>query len=158
MEDLLRFVHVMGAIVLVGTGVGIAYFMLMAHLSRDVAAIAHVSSTVVRADALFTATAAIAQPVTGVALAWVVGWPLTDGWLLVSIGLHVLIGALWLPVVVIQIRMRDMARAALAEGTDLPPRYFKLFRIWVACGVPAFFAMLGIVALMLARPYFTLWG
>ncbi len=154
MEELLRFVHVMGAIVLFGTGVGIAFFMLMAHLSRDVAAIAHVSGTVVRADALFTATAVIVQPVTGVALALMIGWPLSDGWLLVSILLYIVIGALWLPVLIIQVRMRDMARAALASGGDLPADYFRLFRIWFACGVPAFFAMLGIVALMLNRPYF----
>ncbi|MCC0017019.1 MAG: DUF2269 domain-containing protein [Rhodobiaceae bacterium] len=152
MEDLLRFLHVMGAIVLVGTGSGIAFFMLMARQSRDVAAIAHVAGTVVTADYLFTATAAVAQPVTGWLLAREVGWPLTESWLALSIVLYGIIGALWLPVVVIQIRLRDIARESLAAGTDLPARWHRLYRIWFACGVPAFAMIVGIVALMLARP------
>ena len=152
MEDLLRFLHVMGAIVLVGTGAGIAFFLVAARQSRDVAAIAHVAGTVVVADYLFTATAAIAQPITGWLLAREVGWPLTEGWLALSIALYVLIGALWLPVVVIQTRLRDIARDSLAAGTVLPARWHKLYRIWFACGVPAFAMIVAIVALMLARP------
>ena len=152
MEDLLRFLHVMGAIVLVGTGAGIAFFMLMAQRSRDVAAIAHVAGTVVIADTIFTATAAIAQPVTGYFLTREVGWPLTEPWLLLSIALYVLVGALWLPVVAIQMRLRDIARDCLAAGTQLPPRWHRLFRVWFACGVPAFTLIVAIVALMLARP------
>ncbi|MEZ5876402.1 MAG: DUF2269 domain-containing protein [Tepidamorphaceae bacterium] len=152
MEDLLRFLHVMGAIVLVGTGAGIAFFMLMARQSRDVHAIAHVANTVVVADALFTASAAIAQPVTGYFLAREIGWPLTESWLIVSIARYVLVGALWLPVVVIQMRLRDIARASLAANAELPPQWHRLYRIWFACGVPAFVMIVAIVALMLARP------
>ena len=152
MEDLLRFLHVMGAIVLVGTGAGIAFFMLMARQSRDVHAIAHVANTVVVADALFTASAAIAQPVTGYFLAREIGWPLTESWLIVSIALYVLVGALWLPVVVIQMRLRDIARASLAANAELPPQWHRLYRIWFACGWPAFGAVLVILWLMTAKP------
>ena len=152
MEDLLRFLHVMGAIVLVGTGAGIAFFMLMAQRSRDVAAIAHVAGTVVIADTIFTATAAIAQPVTGYFLAREVGWSLTEPWLLLSIALYVLVGALWLPVVAIQMRLRDIARECLVRGEELPEQWHRLYRIWFACGVPAFIAITAIVALMLIRP------
>ncbi len=109
-----------GATVLFGTGAGIAFFMLMAHRTREAALVAHVAGTVVIADALFTAMAAIAQPLTGLALAHLVGWPLSEGWLLASIGLYVLVGLFWLPVVAIQLRMRDLARAAAAEGQPLP--------------------------------------
>ena len=151
-EILLRMAHVIGAMVLFGTGAGIAFFMLMAHRSGDARVIAHVAGVVVLADTIFTATAVIAQPVTGVLLARATGWPLTEGWIVLSLILYGVTGAFWLPVVWIQLRLRDMARAAQATGTALPPRYFRLFRIWFACGFPAFFAVGAILWLMLARP------
>jgi uncharacterized membrane protein len=152
--DLLRWLHGIGATVLLGTGAGIAFFMLMAHRTRQPALVAHVAGTVVVADLLFTATAVIAQPLTGLGLARLIGWPLTEGWLLVSLALYVLTGLFWLPVVWIQLRMRDLARAAAREGLPLPGQYHRLFRIWFACGIPAFLAVLAILWLMLAKPSF----
>ncbi|MBY0337825.1 MAG: DUF2269 domain-containing protein [Acetobacteraceae bacterium] len=148
----LRWLHVIGAAVLLGTGAGIAFFMLMAHRSRDARMIAHVAGTVVVADAVFTATAVVAQPVTGALLAWGLGWSLAEGWILLSLGLYVVTGLFWLPVVWIQLRLRDLARGAAAAGAPLPPEYHRLFRIWFLCGFPAFFAVLAIIWLMLARP------
>ncbi len=150
--DLLRWLHVIGAAVLLGTGAGIAFFMLMAHRTGSPVLVAHVAGTVVLADTLFTATAVVAQPITGLLLAREVGWSLTEPWILLSLGLYVLTGLFWLPVVAIQLRLRNLARAAAAAGTALPPAYHRLFRIWFACGVPAFAAVLAIFWLMLARP------
>src|SRR3712207_4572350 len=150
--DVLRWLHVIGATILFGTGAGIAFFMLMAHRAHQPALVAHVAGTGVVADLVFTTTAVIAQPLTGLGLAYLVGWPLTEGWLLLSIGLYVLTGLFWLPVVWIQLRMRDLARAAADEGRPLPERYDRLFRIWFACWVPAFLAVLAIVWLMIAKP------
>lgn len=151
-ELILRWLHVIGAAVLFGTGAGIAFFMLMAHLSGRVAVIAHTARIVVLADVLFTATAAVAQPVTGVFLARATGWALTEGWILLSVLLYLFVGACWLPVVWIQVRMRDLALAAEAGGVPLPPRYHRLFQVWFALGIPAFACMLAILWLMLARP------
>ena len=153
---LLRWLHVLGACVLIGTGAGIAFFMVMAHRTRQPAIIAHTAGIVVIADTVFTATAVIAQPITGVLLAWSIGWPLTEGWIVVSALLYVLIGAFWLPVVWIQIQLRNLARAAAADGVPLPAAYDRLYRIWFACGFPAFISILVIVWLMLARPSLTL--
>ena len=150
--DLLRWLHVIGAAVLLGTGAGIAFFMLMAHRTGNAVLIAHTAATVVIADTLFTATAVIAQPVTGLWLAHLLGWSLLEPWLVLAIALYILTGAFWLPVVWIQIRLRDLARTAAASGAPLPPRYHRLFRIWFLCGIPAFFAVLTILWLMLARP------
>jgi len=150
--DMLRLAHVLGATVLFGTGAGIAFFMMMAHRSRDPRVIAHVAGTVVVADTVFTATAVVLQPVTGALLAYEVGWPLSEGWIVVSLALYVFTGLFWLPVVVIQIRLRDLARAAASAGAPLPVAYFRLYRIWFACGFPAFFAVIAIFWLMLTRP------
>lgn len=152
MEELLRYLHVLGAVVLLGTGAGIAFFMVMANRSRDAALIAHVAGFVVIADFLFTATAVIAQPITGVLLARAIGWLLTESWIVLSLVLYGVTGLFWLPVVSIQMRMRDLARDAASAGQPLPPCYHRLFRIWFAFGFPAFFSVLAILWLMIARP------
>lgn len=155
---ILKFLHLIGAVVLIGTGAGIAFFMVMAHFTGNATKIAGVARIVVTADFLFTATAVVAQPITGVLLAREVGYPLTEGWIVLSIILYLVIGAFWLPVVVMQMRMRDLAEAAEAAGTPLPPAYHRLFWTWFAFGFPAFGAILGILWLMIARPEFTLTG
>jgi len=152
MEELIRLVHVVGAAILFGTGAGIAFFMAVAHRTGDPRTIAHVAGTVIVADTLFTATAVVLQPITGIWLAHLVGWPLDEGWIVLSIALYALTGLFWLPVVWIQIRLRDLARDAVRTQAPLPARYFRLYRIWFACGFPAFFAVLAIFWLMLTRP------
>lgn len=152
MIDLLRYLHVIGAVVLLGTGAGIAFFMVMSHRGRDAALIAHVAAIVVLADTLFTATAAIAQPITGYVLARSLGWSLTEPWLLLSLGLYVVVGAFWLPVVWIQVRMRRLATAARDAGKPLPRSYDRLYRLWFAWGFPAFLSVLAILWLMLTKP------
>jgi uncharacterized membrane protein len=149
---LLKWLHVIGATVLLGTGAGIAFFMLMAHRSGDVRVIAGVARIVVLADYVFTATAVVAQPVTGVLLARWVGYELTEGWIVASIGLYLFTGAFWLPVVWMQSRMRNLAVEAAGRGEPLPAEYHRLFRRWFAFGFPAFTAVLAIFWLMIARP------
>ena len=151
-ELLLRWLHVTGGMVLFGTGIGIAFFMLLAHRSGRPAVIAHTAHVVVIADMIFTATAAIFQPVTGVLLAQQTGWPLTEPWILVSVALYVFVGLFWLPVVWIQIRLRNLARQSENDCEPLSQGYFRLFHLWFLCGIPAFSAMLAIIWLMLARP------
>jgi uncharacterized membrane protein len=152
--EIVKFLHVIGATVLLGTGAGIAFFMVVSIRSRDPALISNVADIVVLADMVFTATAAILQPITGAILTYLVGWPILSGWVLASICLYVLVGALWLPVVGIQIRMRNLARAARDAGEALSPGFFRLYCIWLACGFPAFSAMIVIVWLMLFKPIF----
>ena len=148
----LKYLHIIGAAVLLGTGAGIAFFLLLAHRTHDAALVAGVARIVVVADLLFTATAVAAQPITGVALAWQMGYSLWDGWIALSIALYLFTGAFWLPVVWMQMRMRDLATAAAREAQPLPAEYHRLFRLWFAFGFPAFGAVLAIFWLMLARP------
>ena len=150
--EALLFLHVVGACVLLGTGAGIAFFMMMAHRTGDPAVIAHTAGIVVLADTVFTATAVVLQPITGLSLALLAGWPVLEGWVAVSIGLYLFTGAFWLPVVVIQLRLHRLAAAARDGGTALPAAYHRLYRIWFACGFPAFAAVLVIVWLMLTKP------
>ncbi|HXV31524.1 MAG TPA: DUF2269 domain-containing protein [Sinorhizobium sp.] len=152
LEDLLRLLHVLGATVLFGTGAGIAFFMVMAERTRDPRIIAAVAGIVVIADTVFTATAVVLQPLTGYGLASIIGWPLEEGWIVLSLALYVFTGLFWLPVVWIQIRLRDLAKRAAAEATPLPAAFDWLYRIWFAFGFPAFFAVVAIFWLMLTKP------
>lgn len=154
---LIKYLHVIGAAVLLGTGAGIAFFMLIAHLRGDPREIAAVARTVILADFLFTASAVVVQPVTGTWLAWTGGYSLWDGWIAVSIFLYLVTGAFWLPVVWMQMRMHRLAVEAKDHGTPLPPEYHTLFRLWFAFGFPAFAAVLGIFWLMIARPLVPYW-
>jgi uncharacterized membrane protein len=149
---ILKFLHVIGATVLLGTGAGIAFFMLMAHRTGDTAVVAGVARIVVIADYVFTATAVVAQPVTGLLLARTIGYELGEGWIVASIALYIFTGLFWLPVVWMQSRMRTLAREAAASGAPLPAEYHRLFRWWFAFGFPAFAAVLLIFWLMIARP------
>jgi uncharacterized membrane protein len=149
---LLKLAHVIGACVLFGTGLGIAFFMLMAHRTADPATVAATARIVVIADTLFTATAAILQPLTGAALAAAMGYSLREPWIVGSFLLYLLVGACWLPVAWIQVRMRDLAVAARDKGEPLPPQYHRLFRRWFALGWPAFAGVIAIFLLMIAKP------
>ena len=126
--EFLRWTHLIGAATLLGTGAGIAFFMVMAHRTGDARLIAHTAGTVVIADWIFTASAVIAQPITGALLALELGWPLTRGWVMWSLVLYVGVGVFWLPVVWIQHQMRSIALEAAQHGEPLPKRYHRLYR------------------------------
>jgi len=149
---LLKLAHVVGATVIFGTGSGIAFFMLMAHLSGDVAFIGRTARVVVIADMVFTATAVALQPITGWILMRQTGAAFSDGWIEASLALYLIAGVFWLPVVWMQARMRDLALAATAAGNSLPAEYHRLFRTWFLFGIPGFGAVLAILYLMIAKP------
>lgn len=150
----LKFLHVFGAIIILGTGTGIAFFMLMAHRSGDVAFIARTAGVVVIADTLFTASAVVLQPITGWVLMRMTSSTLSELWLQSALILYGVAGLFWIPVVFMQIEMRNLARQALAEGAPLPARYHTLYRRWFLFGFPGFGSVVAILWLMIAKPQF----
>ena len=147
-----KWLHILSSVVLVGTGFGSAFYMFFTNRTRNVAAQAVVTRLVVRADWWLTTPTVVLQPATGLLLVHLAGWPLTTPWLLLSIGLFLLAGACWLPVVWLQIRMAAMAQAAAQSGEALPSCYWRYARWWEWLGYPAFVAMLGVFYLMVAKP------
>ena len=147
-----KYIHILSATLLFGTGLGTAFHGWTAGLSGDTRAMAVVNRNVVLADWLFTTPAVILQPVTGVWLALERGYPLTEGWLLLSLGLYGLVGACWLPVVWLQMRMHRMAQTARDTDQPLPARYHRYARWWFALGWPAFAGVLAIFWLMVFKP------
>ena len=151
---ILKVIHILSGAVLFGTGAGIAFFMLRAHATKDPRTVASVGRIVVLADFVFTASAVVVQPISGLALIHLQGYALTEAWLMAAYALYVLIGVCWLPVVWFQWRMVKLAEGAVAAGAPLPPAYHRLFRAWFILGWPAFAGVIGIYALMVAKPVF----
>lgn len=147
-----KWLHILSSTVLFGTGLGSAYYMFFASRTRD----AHVAATVVRqvviADWIFTTPTIVIQPLTGFYLVHLAGFPMSSAWIFWSIGLYLLAGAAWLPVVWMQIRMRDLAATAAAASLPLPPTYWRYLRAWVALGVVAFTALVVVFYLMVTKP------
>lgn len=147
-----KWLHILSSVLLVGTGFGSAYYMFFTNRSGDVATQATVTRLVVRADWWFTSPTVLLQPVTGFALVYMAGWPLTTPWLVVSIALFLLAGACWLPAVWLQVRMAAMAREAAKAGHALPAAYWRYARWWEMLGYPAFAAMVAVFFLMVTKP------
>jgi uncharacterized membrane protein len=148
----IKVAHILSATILFGTGLGTAFHMWLTHRSGDLRAIATVSRNVVLADLLFTTPAIIVQPATGAALIHLAGSDPLASWLIAAYVLYAVAGACWLPVVWLQIKVRDIARSALENGRPLPPVYHRYMRFWFALGWPAFAAVVVIFWLMAAKP------
>lgn len=153
---ILKWLHIISSVLMVGTGLGSAFYMFFTNRSGSVAAQAVVSRLVVRADWWFTTPTVIIQPATGIAMAYVAGWPLSSPWLMTSIALYLVAGACWLPVVWLQIRMARTAALAHTDNTVMPPQYWQDARRWEVLGYPAFVAMAVVFYLMVNKP--ALWG
>lgn len=149
---LLKTIHIVSSTLLFGTGLGTFFFMIRATRSGNVEAVRVTASTVVLADWLFTAPAVVVQFVTGVLLMGKLAIPFTSGWFLAVAGLFCFVGALWLPVVWIQLQLRDMLQA-LPAGEPLPTRFVRLVGAWERMGYPAFGAVAAIFVIMVYKPW-----
>jgi len=149
---LLKLVHILCAVVVAGTGAGIAFFMFMANRSDNVAVIAVTTRHVVLADWLFTMPAVVLQFISGLLLMARLGYSFHSTWFIWVISLYLFIGACWIPVLFIQYRLRRLAASSLAAGV-LDDRFKQLMRLWTVLGVAAFSAIVVIFWLMVFKPF-----
>jgi uncharacterized membrane protein len=147
-----KWLHILSSTLLFGTGIGTAFYLFSASLTRNPPIVASVSKSVVTADWMFTATTIIIQPLTGFYLVYLANIPLTSRWIIWSIVLYLLAAACWIPVVWLQIRMQRLATDASKNEYALPALYWRYFRLWVALGIPAFVALVIVFYLMVAKP------
>jgi uncharacterized membrane protein len=147
----LKCVHILTATILFGAGVGSAFHLFVSSLRRRIGGVANSARNVVLADWLLTTPAAILQPVTGIALVHKMGLPYSTPWIAWSLGLYAVAIGCWLPVVVIQIRMRKVAEAAELAGQPVPAAYDRLFHWWTGLGLAAFAVFLLIFWLMVMK-------
>jgi uncharacterized membrane protein len=148
----IKWLHIMSATFMFGTGFGTAFYMFFTNRSRNVQAIAVVTRWVARADWWFTTPAVIIQPLSGFWMMHLAGYPITSPWLIWSLALYALAGICWLPVVWLQLKMRDMAQVAAAGNSSLPERFWRFERIWTVLGFPAFGGLVVVYWLMVHKP------
>jgi uncharacterized membrane protein len=149
---ILKLVHILAAVVVTGTGAGIAFFMFMANRSNNPQAIYITAKHVILGDWIFTAPAVIIQIVTGVILMNMRGYSFASPWFYWVLGLFVFIGVCWLPVLKIQYKLRELAKVSL-EANEVTPQFKSLMKTWTLLGIPAFAAILGIFWLMVFKPF-----
>lgn len=149
---LLKWIHILSATILFGTGIGSAFYMFMANRRKNVGAIYFAVRHVVIADWLFTTPTVIIQLLTGIGLVNVGGYAYTDSWVMWGLLLYLFAGICWLPVVWMQVKMRDIAKHALETGEPLPERYWKMDRWWIILGSLAFPAIVVVFYLMVMKP------
>lgn len=148
----IKWIHIVSSTLLFGTGLGSAFYKYMADRSRNIQTMAYTNKNVVLADWIFTTPTIIIQPITGILMVWMLGYSVTESWMLLSIVLYLIAGACWLPVVVLQIRMRNISNEAALNNTALPKLYWKQAALWFWLGVPAFISIITVFFLMTNKP------
>ena len=148
----LKWIHILSSTLLFGTGLGSAFYKWSADRSKDLAYITHTNKTVVLADWLFTTPTVIIQPLTGYLLIKETGYSLYEPWLIATYILYLVAGLCWLPVVWLQIKMRNASLSALKDNSPLNKSYSRDARIWFWLGIPAFSSMIMIYFLMIFKP------
>lgn len=149
---ILKTIHILSSTILFGTGIGIAFFMLRSYFSDNLQQKLYATSNTVFADCCFTLPAAIIQPISGFALIYIAGFNYTDLWLLITYVIYIIAGLCWLPVVWIQIQLKNMITDAIVTHSNLPNRYHQLFKVWFVLGWPAFIGLVAVFYLMVAKP------
>ena len=148
----LKTLHIVSSTILFGTGIGIAFFMLRSLYTDNIHEKIYATKNTVQADYYFTLPAGIVQPLSGFALVYLSGINVTSTWLTASFIVYIIAGLCWLPVVWIQIQLRNMCIDSLNTGSELPKRYYTLFKVWFFLGWPAFVGLIVIFYLMVTKP------
>ncbi len=149
---ILKLIHILAAVVVTGTGAGIAFFMFMANRSNNPQAIYVTAQHVILGDWLFTTPAVIIQIITGVYLMNIQGYSFSAPWFYWVMGLLSFIGLCWLPVLRIQYKLRELAKMSLTSK-QVSSEFKSLMRTWTLLGIPAFTAILAIFWLMVFKPF-----
>jgi uncharacterized membrane protein len=150
--SLMKTLHIISATVLFGTGMGTAFFMYRSHFTDSIHGKLYAAKNTVLADYLFTLPTGIIQPISGAWLIWYIGYDPLNYWLSVTYGLYIFALLCWLPVVWIQIQLKEILIKCEKDQTTIPDRYYKLFRIWFWLGWPAFISLVAIFYLMVVKP------
>lgn len=150
--DWIKIIHVVSAAILFGTGLGSACYKYLANRTKNIALIAGATHNVVYADWVFTGTAGIVQPVSGMAMVMIKGYSIATFWVMWTIIGYLVAACCWFPVAMIQIKLANLAQTAMEQNTELPPHYRRYYVLWVILGVPAFLSLIGVFFLMANRP------
>ena len=151
--EIAKFVHITGIVMLMGNITATAIWKLFADHTGNPVIIAFGQRLVTITDWSLTLWGIILTIAGGYMAAYLGGWSLIgERWLLLSQGLFVLSGLMWLGVLVpVQIRMARAARA-LGAGDPIPDTYRRDSRAWLVWGLIATVPLVAATWLMVAKP------
>jgi uncharacterized membrane protein len=150
--EVVKWIHIISSTILFGTGIGSAFYVFTACRSGNLHSIRFATRTVVIADWLFTTPSIVLQLLTGIWMVHHSGWLYSEPWITWALILFLFAGACWVPVVWIQIKMRDIASEAARTNAILPRHFWILERWWIVLGCLAFPAVAAIFYLMVVKP------
>ncbi len=148
---LLKWVHIVSSTLLFGAALGSSIHYWLAHTTQEVRTIASVMRTVVAMDWWVVTTTGLIQPASGILLVQANGHSFSEPWLLVTYALYTIVSLIWFYVAWLQIRCRNMARAA-STWDALPIEYHRSMQRWLWCAGTAFVLALVIFWLMVSKP------
>lgn len=149
----LKLIHILSSTILFGTGIGTACIMVYGYLTRDTHIIAAINRYVVLADRVFTTPSAVVQVISGLWMVHLAGYSFRSFWIYGAITGYIIAMCCWLPVVSLQIKMRNFAVAADNSNSKLPRKYHTYFAYWFCLGWPAFISLIIVFYLMTAKPF-----
>jgi uncharacterized membrane protein len=147
---IIKYIHIISSALLFGTGLGTAFFMLLAFLSKNVETLKYTTRHVVLADWIFTTPAVIIQPVTGIWLMLMLNYSFFSLWFYLTVSLYLLMGVCWIPVVFIQYKMKKIASIPVLTPFETK-QLSSLMKWWVFLGIIAFVSILMIYWLMVSK-------
>lgn len=148
----LKWIHIISATIIFGTGIGSAYYMFAANRRKVLSEMRFAVKFVVLADWAFTLPAIIVQFITGLLMAKIANISFFDLWIKWGLILYFFAGACWLPVVWLQIKMEKLIEEAIKENKQLDEKYWKMDFWWILLGSLAFPAVVMIFWLMVDKP------
>ena len=149
----IKFIHIISATLLFGTGLGSAFYMYMAYRTGCVEVMAKTNRIVVIADFMFTTPTVIIQLITGLYLLNYLGQAWTSAWSISVLGLYAFVGICWLPVVWLQIWLRNRADQLQASNEPVDNQYQYRMKVWFILGVLAFPAVVILYGFMIFKPF-----
>ncbi|MDD3519323.1 MAG: DUF2269 domain-containing protein [Chromatiales bacterium] len=150
---LLKSLHILGVVLLLGNVIVTAWWKGMANRSGDARIIAFAQRQVTLTDWLFTLPGAALIVASGDYIAYaLIGNSWDIGWLTWGRLLFITSGLIWLCALVpIQIRQARMART-FANDDRIPERYWRLNRWWYGLGIVAVLLPLANLYWMVFKP------
>jgi uncharacterized membrane protein len=149
----LKLIHVISSTILFGTGLGTATVMLYGYYCQNISAMAVINRYVVLVDWIFTGTSGFIQPISGLLLVYIAGYPLHSLWIIGSLIAYSIAAVCWFVVVYLQIKLRDLSELACQKNSELPEIYHVYFKWWFILGWPAFISLIVVFYLMVMKPF-----
>ena len=147
----LKYLHIISAMLMVGTGFGSALYVFFSNRFGNLASQYFTNRMVVFCDWTITTPAVIIQPITGLMLGERMGMSLTSDWFINVYILYFTIGIAWLPVVWLQIQMKKMTDRAYLNNEPLDLRYKRYQYYWEGLGYIGFTGSVLIFYIMVTK-------